>query len=66
MDFIKEKIANGEWPIGTKIPSQRKLADMFGVNRSTVIIALEELMADGTIEGKWERAHLLSIIHGRY
>nr|WP_199426998.1 PLP-dependent aminotransferase family protein [Anoxybacillus caldiproteolyticus] len=52
MDFIKEKIANGEWPIGTKIPSQRKLADMFGVNRSTVIIALEELMADGTIEGK--------------
>lgn len=49
--FIKEKIGNGEWPIGSKIPSQRTLAKDFQVNRSTVITALEELMADGLIEG---------------
>lgn len=52
VDYIKEKIANGEWPIGSKIPSQRILAKRFEVNRSTVITALEELMADGLIEGK--------------
>ncbi|KOO44212.1 PLP-dependent aminotransferase family protein [Priestia koreensis] len=50
--YLKEKIANGEWPIGTKIPSQRVLAKQFDVNRSTVITALEELMADGLIEGQ--------------
>lgn len=32
INFMKEKIARGEWPIGSKIPSQRKLAAMFDVN----------------------------------
>ncbi len=50
--FIKDKISKGEWTIGSRIPSQRHLAKMFDVNRSTVITALEELMADGLIEGK--------------
>ncbi|AHC44322.1 MULTISPECIES: PLP-dependent aminotransferase family protein [Bacillus] len=52
IQFIKEKIGNGEWPIGSKIPSQRTLAKHFEVNRSTVITALEELTADGLIEGR--------------
>ncbi|MEW4058797.1 PLP-dependent aminotransferase family protein [Bacillus siamensis] len=52
IDYIKEKIGNGEWPIGSKIPSQRTLARHFEVNRSTVITALEELTADGLIEGR--------------
>ena len=52
VDSIREKIAKGEWAIGSKIPSQRDLAKIFEVNRSTVITALEELMADGLIEGK--------------
>ncbi|WP_269773987.1 PLP-dependent aminotransferase family protein [Bacillus siamensis] len=52
IDYIKEKIGNGEWPIGSKIPSQRTLAKHFEVNRSTVITALEELTADGLIEGR--------------
>ncbi|CJP09963.1 GntR family aminotransferase [Streptococcus pneumoniae] len=49
---MKEKIENGEWPIGSKIPSQRQLAKLFHVNRSTVINALDELMADGLIQGQ--------------
>ncbi|MED4729366.1 PLP-dependent aminotransferase family protein [Aneurinibacillus migulanus] len=52
VDVIKGKIANGEWPVGSKIPSQRTLAKTFVVNRSTIITALDELMADGLIEGK--------------
>ncbi|ULL16248.1 PLP-dependent aminotransferase family protein [Paenibacillus sp. H1-7] len=49
--YIINKIANGEWPVGTKIPPQRKLAEAFGVNRSTIVAAMDELTADGFIEG---------------
>ena len=52
VDFIKERISNGEWTIGSLIPSQRELARIFRVNRSTVITALDELMAEGLIEAK--------------
>jgi GntR family transcriptional regulator of abcA and norABC len=48
--FMKKKIMNGEWTIGTKIPAQRNLAKLFQVNRSTIVTALEELAADGLIE----------------
>ncbi|MEI3613143.1 aminotransferase-like domain-containing protein [Pseudogracilibacillus sp. SO30301A] len=50
--YIKKKIMTGEWTIGTKIPSQRSLASLFQVNRSTIVFALEELVADGLIESK--------------
>ena len=50
--LYERKIENGEWPIGSKIPSQRQLAKLFHVNRSTVINALDELMADGLIQGQ--------------
>ncbi|MED4524420.1 PLP-dependent aminotransferase family protein [Bacillus velezensis] len=49
---IKEKILHGEWTIGTKIPSQRKLAEELQVNRSTVTAAVDELIAQGLLEGK--------------
>ena len=49
--YIKSKIGCGEWPIGKKLPSQRTLSDALGVNRSTVVAAMEELAAEGVIEG---------------
>jgi GntR family transcriptional regulator, regulator for abcA and norABC len=51
-EYIKRKIMNGEWTVGTKIPPQRSLAEKFKVNRSTVVFALDELAADGLIESK--------------
>ncbi|MFD2445354.1 PLP-dependent aminotransferase family protein [Bacillus sp. CGMCC 1.16607] len=51
-EFIKTKIEMGEWTVGTRIPSQRKLAHLFEVNRSTIVLALEELIADGLLEGQ--------------
>jgi GntR family transcriptional regulator of abcA and norABC len=51
-DFIKEKISNGEWTIGYKLPPQRTLAKALEVNRSTVVTAYDELTAEGLIEGK--------------
>ena len=52
VDWIKQQITRGEWPVGTKLPSQRSLADSFGVNRSTIITAIDELIADGLLETK--------------
>lgn len=51
-EYMKKKIMNGEWTIGTKIPPQRTLAHDFKVNRSTIVTALDELTADGLIESK--------------
>ncbi|MGC5324702.1 PLP-dependent aminotransferase family protein [Brevibacillus sp. SYSU BS000544] len=51
-EFIKQKIETGEWTVGTKIPSQRTLAQLFEVNRSTVVTAFEELIAEGLLESK--------------
>jgi len=50
-EYLRDKIVSGEWPVGTKIPSQRTLADFLGVNRSTVINPISELIADGLLEG---------------
>ncbi len=49
--YIKNKISCGEWSVGTKLPSQRTLSDLFNVNRSTVVAAMEELAAEGVVDG---------------
>lgn len=49
-DFITSKIQSGEWSEGMRLPSQRDLALSFDVNRSTVVIALEELKSLGLVE----------------
>ena len=50
-EYIKAKITSNEWPVGTKIPSQRTLAEKFAVNRSTIVAALNELTSEGIIQG---------------
>ncbi|MCY9515000.1 aminotransferase-like domain-containing protein [Paenibacillus apiarius] len=51
-EFMKRKIAGGEWTVGMKLPSQRDLAAAFQVNRSTLVTALEQLTSQGYIAGK--------------
>ncbi len=38
--YITGRILSGEWSAGAVIPTQRELAVLFGVNRSTVITEL--------------------------
>lgn len=49
-DKIKSYIITGVWPIGTKIPSESELAEMFGVNRLTVRMALQKLNTLGIVQ----------------
>ncbi|QUO42221.1 PLP-dependent aminotransferase family protein [Brevibacillus composti] len=48
--YIKEKIASGDWPVYRSLPPQRAMAEAWGINRSTLITALDELKAEGLIE----------------
>ncbi|MFD0698982.1 PLP-dependent aminotransferase family protein [Paenibacillus sp. GCM10027628] len=50
VDNIERRISFGEFPPGSALPSERKLADLLGVNRSTVVQAYEELRASGLVE----------------
>ncbi|MBJ8194191.1 winged helix-turn-helix transcriptional regulator, partial [Bacillus cereus] len=51
-DEIERRISYGEFPPGSLLPSERKLAEQLGVNRSTVILAYAELRALGIIESR--------------
>lgn len=62
--LVLNYIDQGQLLPGEKMPSERKLADYLGVNRSTVVHALDELVAMGVIlrkpgsgthinDGKW-------------
>ena len=47
---MKSMISNGTWQYYQKIPSESDLAEMFGVNRLTVRIALQRLNALGILD----------------
>lgn len=52
IQWVTAQVERGDWVAGTKLPTQRQLALQFGVNRSTVQQALEELKAMGILEAK--------------
>jgi len=51
-DHLERRISYGEFPPGSLLPSERKLAEQLGVNRSTVILAFAELRSLGIIESR--------------
>jgi len=52
VDYIKEKIGSGQWPVGMKLSTQRDMAESFQVNRSTIVEAIDILKSEGLIDGK--------------
>lgn len=51
-EYIENGIIEGRFPVDKPLPSERSLADLCGVNRSTVVAAYSELEANGLIERK--------------
>jgi GntR family transcriptional regulator len=45
--ILMKKIENGEWPIGTQIPTEEELCTMFNVSRATVRTSVLELVRQG-------------------
>lgn len=53
VDFFLSSVSSGAFPIGMKLPSQRKLSEIFMVNRSTVSTAIAELSSYGILKGSY-------------
>ena len=47
---IRRKIETGEYPPGTAIPSEKQLAEHYGVHRLSVRIALDALLREGLLK----------------
>lgn len=47
---IRQKILSGEYPIGSKIPTEQELCDKYDVSRITVRRAIQDLVEDGLLE----------------
>jgi len=47
---IKTMIISKEWPPGTKLPSEIKLGELFGVSRVSIRTALQQLSTIGLVE----------------
>lgn len=47
--IVKQKIASGEWPPGTRIPPVREFSVDLGVNPNTAQRALSELEREGLV-----------------
>lgn len=76
-DYIERGIGSGEFPADSLLPSERTMAALLQVNRSTVISAYEELQSLGIVERKkgsgtristdiWGVAHKRMPNWGRY
>ncbi|MCM3767723.1 GntR family transcriptional regulator [Neobacillus niacini] len=51
-EILKEKIKDGSWQEGLKVPSERELMEFYSVSRATVRKALSEMMMEGLIYSK--------------
>lgn len=49
---LVEGILNGCFPVGTKLPSSRKLAEQLGVARNTVVLAYDQLIEEGYLQSR--------------
>jgi len=47
---LRSQIADGDWPIGSRIPAEPALTEMLGVGRNTVREAVQSLVHAGLLE----------------
>lgn len=57
--FIRNEITTGKLNAGEKLPSTRGLADYLQCSRSTVLMAYEQLIAEGYIETRPKRGYFV-------
>ena len=48
--FLRERIAAGDWPVGSKIPVETELMELVGTGKSTVREAVRSLASVGMLE----------------
>ena len=61
---VTDRIRQGEFPRGAKLPSYRQLADSYGVSVETVKRALLVLRASGVVTGMQGRGVFVNRVKG--
>src|SRR5512144_1168095 len=49
---LRDAIVAGTLPAGTRLPATRALASELGLSRTTVLLAYEQLAAEGYLDGR--------------
>ncbi|MBA9002192.1 GntR family transcriptional regulator [Thermomonospora cellulosilytica] len=62
VETLRRRIADGAYPIGSKLPSETELIREFGVSRPTVVRALQEMALLGEIEREHGRGSFVKAI----
>src|SRR5687768_10144914 len=57
---LRRSIMDGEVGIGGRLPPERRLAALLGVNRTTIVNAYRELAADGLVAGQVGRGTIVT------
>lgn len=63
-DDIREEIRSGRLPLGSKMPSQRNLAERYDVAAGTLRSALDELVREGVISSESTRGTFVRKVPG--
>ena len=61
LDRIRRAVSSGEYALGDSLPSERVLADRYGVARNTVRASLQRLEAEGVISREGYRRRVRSL-----
>ena len=66
-ELLVSAILQGQIPVGSPLPSSRKLAETLDVARNTVALAYQELVADGFLVAQERRGYFINgeILRGR-
>src|SRR5215471_14635864 len=66
-ELLVSAILEGEIPVGSRLPSSRRLAETLDVARNTVALAYQELVADGFLVAEERRGYFVNgeILAGR-
>ena len=59
-ELLVSAILQGQIPVGSPLPSSRKLAETLDVARNTVALAYQELVADGFLVAQERRGYFIN------
>lgn len=63
---LQSRIQAGDYPLGAQIPTEKALAEQFGVSRSVVREAVSRLKADGYVETRQGAGAFVTGVHARH
>ena len=57
---LADPILNGQWPPGTRIPTEALLTERFGISRMTASKAVQQLVTDGLVQRRRKEGTLVA------